>query len=71
MRPVYGNMCFTLTAIKNWSRKWSSGLKSLVDCKRSGRRVSTTNNGVVMTSDDFIRADRRAIISYIVRFSGI
>jgi hypothetical protein len=58
MRPVYGNMCLTLTAIRNWCRKLSSGRKSLDDYKRSGRRVSTTNNDVVTKIDDFIRADK-------------
>ena len=71
MRPVYGDKCFSLAAVKCWCRKFCTGRTSLVDDKRSGRDVTVTHNDVVSKIDDFIRADRRVSISDIVLHTGI
>ncbi len=67
----YGHMCFNLSAVKSWCTIFSSGRTSLVDDKRSGRHVATTDNDAVTKIDGFIRTDRRVSIYDIFLYTGI
>ena len=71
MKPIYGQKCLTRSRIHRWCETFSRGRKSVVDEKRSGRKVVATDVDTVNKINAFIRSDRRVSISDIVLFTGI
>ena len=63
MRPVYGDKCFTRSAIHVWCTKFACGRENIVDEKRPGRCVVSMTDPAIAAVASLIRSDRRVSIS--------
>ena len=63
MRPVYGDKCFTRSAIHVWCKKFACERESFADEKRPGRCVVLTSRAAIAAVASLIRCDRRVSIS--------
>ena len=69
--PVYGDKCFTKTAIHVWCKKFACGRESVVDEKRPGRFVVSTTDLAIAAVASLIRSDRRVSISVQINLDNI